>query len=438
MAKFIIESLGCTHCLADAERMSGLLQQAKFTAVDDIEDAYLIIFNICAVKGPSESAFIQRLQEFRTKYPYKLIVIAGCVAGSHPDKFKKYSLVVSSQIHRIVEVVEETLSNNIDHITGGIEGERAPTLDLPRIRKYPHLEIIPISYGCESSCSFCKNYSGRQNSYSKEEIVKVVKKAIEEGVKEIVLTSHDPFAYGFDINTSLPSLIKELVVIPRNFKIKIDAGIPENLQKIGVHLFPLFNNDKMFKYLSLPIYTGSNKLRKELKFSLNTEELIYLFDQAKIVIPDLTIATEVLSGIPSENDDDHWETQNILRKISPDSVIIIPFVSNSKSPLLKLRKLSEDVLTHRLKVLSDIYANTAKMCNERWLGWEGEVIIEEKMIEENLVTNLKQTSLEHQQWIGRNFAYKPISMEGEFKLGDTIKVKISRVSNFELKGNVVN
>ena len=70
--------------------MAGLLKEAKFEPVDTIEDAYIIVFNTCSVKGPAESAFFKKLNEVKEEHPYKILVIAGCIAQSDPEKLKKY------------------------------------------------------------------------------------------------------------------------------------------------------------------------------------------------------------------------------------------------------------------------------------------------------------------------------------------------------------
>ena len=104
MTTFFINTYGCSANVADSERMAGLLQQAHFLMVEDIKDADVVIFNTCTVKGPSESAFFKNLAIFKKDYPYKLVVIAGCIPQADPQKLKAYSAVGTQSIHHIVEV----------------------------------------------------------------------------------------------------------------------------------------------------------------------------------------------------------------------------------------------------------------------------------------------------------------------------------------------
>jgi len=218
MTRFYIETYGCSHNFADSEQMAGLLTQAKFDQVDKLEEADIVIINTCTVKGPTATAFFRRLEQIQQEHPYKIIIIAGCIPQTQPESLKKYPLVGTKQIHHIVEVVEEALNNNFIKL---LETGEMPPLNLPKIRKNPAVEIIPISRGCLSACTFCKTKQarGNLNSYPIADIVNVAKKAVAEGVKEIWLTSQDNFCYGFDMGTNLPALLKELIKIPGKFKI---------------------------------------------------------------------------------------------------------------------------------------------------------------------------------------------------------------------------
>ena len=145
MTRIYIETAGCSHNFADSEQMAGLLKEAKFQIIKEIEDADVVIFNTCLVKTPTENAFYKRLEEVKEKYPYKIIIIAGCIPQTNRKKLKEYSLVGTKQIHNIVEVVEEALNDNIVH---ALETGDMPPLNLPRVRKNPVVSIIPISRGC--------------------------------------------------------------------------------------------------------------------------------------------------------------------------------------------------------------------------------------------------------------------------------------------------
>ena len=79
---------GCSANRADTEQMQGLLVGADFTISETLEDADIVVFNTCTVKNPSESSFFTKLDEVRREHPYKVIVIAGCIAQSDSKRLK--------------------------------------------------------------------------------------------------------------------------------------------------------------------------------------------------------------------------------------------------------------------------------------------------------------------------------------------------------------
>jgi threonylcarbamoyladenosine tRNA methylthiotransferase CDKAL1 len=221
--RIFIKTFGCSLNQSDSELMAGLLKQADFEVIKNIEDADAIILNTCTVKGKTEKNFFRYLAE--AKKLKKKIIVAGCIPQTDPEKLAGYPLIGTYAVNRIVEVVEETVHDNTIEI---LDKENNPRLNLPKIRKNPVIEIIPICAGCLGApCSYCKVKSARGNllSYGKHEIIKQANRAVNEGVKEIWLTAQDTGCYGKDASSSLPELLRELIKIPHG-KPKPCKGIP--------------------------------------------------------------------------------------------------------------------------------------------------------------------------------------------------------------------
>jgi tRNA A37 methylthiotransferase MiaB len=89
----------------------------------------------------------------------------------------------------------------------------------------------------------------------------------------------------------------------------------------------------------------------------------------------------------------------------------------------KMEQINGRITKDRSRILTDIFLNTASINNERWLDWTGTVIIDEKGKENTMV--------------GRNFAYKPVIVEGSFKLGDLIKVKVEKTTPHDLRAKKI-
>lgn len=424
MTTVYIETAGCSQNFADSEQMAGLLKQAKFEVVKELEPADMVIFNTCTIKGPTEAAFFRRLEEVKEKWPYKIIIIAGCIAQIDSELVKKYPLLGTKQIHRVVEIVEEALHENKIKL---LETKEQPPLNLPRLRKNPVIGIIPICRGCLGSCTFCKTKLARGNliSYSIEEIKKEVEQALKEGVQELWLTGQDLGCYGFDLNpkTNLPALLQELIKLPFSFKLRLGMMNPNHLLKIKNELIPLLKDPKVFRFLHLPVQSGNNQILKAMGREYTKEEFLALVQELKQEISPLTIATDIMVGFSGETEEQHWDTLNLLNSITPDVINISRFWPRPKTPAAAFERLSGALVKQRFRVITEMHHNISRILNERWQGWEGFIIIDEK-------------GKEPQQWIGRNFTYKPVIIEGDYKLGQIVKVKILKASSFDLRGEV--
>lgn len=424
MTTFYVQTAGCLTNQSDAEQMAGLLKQAKFESVDTIEDADVVVFNTCTVKTPRENPFFTQLDQFKKDHPYKIAVISGCIAPADKQKLKDYPLVATRQIHHIVQVVEEALHDNVLQL---LNNDEMPPLNLPKVRKNPMVEILPINRGCLGAGTFFKTKKARENivSYPAAEIVEAAAKAVKEGVKEIWLASQDTFCYGSEMGTDLPALLEQLVQIPGDFKIRIDMGNPGHLPKIGAKLVEIYKHPKIFKFLHLPLQAGHDETLKAMHRQYTVEEYlqaIYLF---KREIPGINLMIDIMVGYPTETDDHYWGTLEVVRKTTPDSINISSFWPRPDTAAANLEELPDEVVQHRCKVLTDIFHNASKIQNERWLDWKGEILIDEKGREER-------------QWIGRNNSYKQIIVEGDFKLGDKVTVQIVKAEMFDLRGKAVS
>jgi threonylcarbamoyladenosine tRNA methylthiotransferase CDKAL1 len=226
--RIYLKTWGCAHNTSDEEYMAGLLAAYGFQLVSEPKTAHLLLLNSCTVKNPSEDHFRNEVQKGFNAGQH--VVVSGCVPQSAPklDYINRLSVIGVQQIDRCVEVVEETLKGNIVRLLGvKKEGKRktgGSSLDMPKVRRNPLIEIIAINTGCLNECTYCKTRHARGvlGSYGIEDIVQRAQKSFRDGVKEIWLTSEDTGAYGRDIGTNLPQLLYALIdVIPDDCRLRL-------------------------------------------------------------------------------------------------------------------------------------------------------------------------------------------------------------------------
>ncbi len=414
MTSFTIIPIGCGHYRSDPEQMAGLLVQAKFEILPDADNADIVILYIASKN--MEIALWEKLDSLEKQYPHKMYILAGCLPTHNQERVAKYSILGVRQIHHIVEIVEEVLHENKVEF---LDAKELPPLHLPRVRSNTLIQSIPIARGCRGVCHYCKCKKKSLESYNAAEIKKEVQTTIQLGAREIWLSSPDLAAYGVDLKTNFPSLLGELVEIPGDFMIHLGRMSIEHLHKIGEELVAIYKHEKIHKYLHLPLYSSSPVALKSTKKKytpLQYQTVAQLFREK---IRDLNLEIDILVGHPEETDEDFWLLQGFIRAINPDKINLIFYSERLHGPVSS-PALPLEELGRRASVLTDIHNNLSKLQNERWLGWEGNIIIEQKAETEN-------------QWIGRNYAYKPLWVEGDFRPGDVISVKITRLQAGDLK-----
>ena len=162
-----------------------------------------------------------------------------------------------------------------------LEKKELPVLDLPKIRKNRFVEIIPLSTGCLGSCTYCKTIHsrGKLGSYDPKAIVARAKSAIEEGVMEIWLTSEDTGAYGRDIGTDLPTLLKSIIkILPNHAMLRLGMTNPPYILEHLQSMADILNHPRVYKFLHIPVQSGSNAVLSKMNREHTIEEFYQVCD----------------------------------------------------------------------------------------------------------------------------------------------------------------
>jgi threonylcarbamoyladenosine tRNA methylthiotransferase CDKAL1 len=416
MEKIFIKTFGCSLNKSDSEVMAGLLEKEGYKIVDDKDKADLVIINTCTVKGPTERSFYRFLKNSKGKK----IIVAGCIPQADPELeiLEKYSLIGVSQLNKIGFVVEETLKENKVRL---LKKEHNARLNLPKVRKNPVVEIIPICEGCIGSCAYCKVKQARGNlfSYDKKAIVKQAKDAVKDNVKEIWLTSQDNGCYGLDINTNIIELLNEVLKIKGDYKIRLGMINPNFALKFLDDLIETYKDKKMFKFLHIPVQSGNDRILKLMERKYNIKDFRKIVDRFRKEIPDITIATDIICGFPTETEEEFMNSYNLMKDIRPDAMNINMFWPRSKTKAAEMEQILSRDIKERTRKLTRLFHKIALENNKKWIGWGGYVLVDEFG---------KNNSI-----IARNYAYKQVILKGNYKLGDEVKVKIKKATKFDLR-----
>ena len=232
------------------------------------------------------------------------------------------------------------------------------SLALPKIRKNPLIEIIPINTGCLNACTYCKtkHARGQLGSYGIDEIVSRAQQAFEEGVVEIWLTSEDTGAWGRDLGQTLPDLLEELVkVIPEGCRLRLGMTNPPYILDHLEAIAQILNSDRVYKFLHVPIQAGSDAVLSDMKREYTADDFSRVVNVLRQRVPGITIATDIICGFPTETQDDFNETMAICRKYKFPVLYINQFYPRPGTPAAKMKRVPTQDVKQRTKQLTELF-----------------------------------------------------------------------------------
>jgi len=421
MEKICLKTFGCSLNQADSDRIRAALEERGFEFTDDMEEANLVVLNSCAVKGPTESKFFTLLEKLRNQH--KKVVIAGCIAQAMPEKLPEFSKIGTDQLDAIADVVDETLNGNIVSV---LVQEQKNKLLMPTKRANPLLEIIPISTGCMGSCTYCITKKARPQFYSHpvEDILKRAKKAVQEGVKEIYLTSPDNGCWGFDMKSNLAELVEKVSAIEGDFMIRVGMANPNHILKYINKLIEVFKHPKVYKFIHIPVQSGNNYVLEDMNRSYQVEDYYHIVDKIKKEIPDMTISTDIIVGYPTETEAFFKDSIKLIKETKPEVINVSRFWPRPHTPAEKLKPLLGGILKERAIETLDAFKWQAFEGNKKWKGWKGKILITEKGRDDS--------------YIGRNYAYKQVILLEKVELGKWYEVEVKDNTQHDLRAVLIN
>jgi len=349
VAKIIIETYGCTLNQADSEIMKNVLSSSGHEVYLGKASPFydVVILNTCTVKTPTEQKILERVKSL-SKLGSRLIV-AGCLATASPEKIQalapKASLLSVQNVHMINEAVSKALAGES---TSMLKGQRIDKLQFFKPGNSV-IAKIPIGEGCLGNCTFCetKFARGPLNSFAPELVVKAVKTSVETGAKEIELTSQDTGAYGVDRKTNIAKLLQEVVGIAGDFKVRLGMLNPEHLPRFIDELVEVFKSPKMYKFIHLPVQSGSDSVLKAMGRNYSVNEFLEYVDELRSKIPGLSLETDIIVGFPTETRADFEQTLDLLKKAKPEITNVSKFGARPHAEASKLKQISNDELKLR-------------------------------------------------------------------------------------------
>ncbi|KZX17365.1 tRNA-2-methylthio-N(6)-dimethylallyladenosine synthase [Methanobrevibacter cuticularis] len=421
-SKVFIETYGCTFNKADSQIIAGSLIENDIEVVGTIEEADVAIVNTCYVKQPTENKVTNKIQKLNEQFPDKKIIVSGCMVEIDPKKLDKIAPAASwigpHKLNHAPDVVRSTLNGQISRECGFTRDSK---VGVPKIRFDPFIHIIQICEGCLGTCSYCctRFARGPLNSYSIEDIKKEASEAIAEGCVEIQLTAQDTAAFGKDTKEKLSDLIREIATLDGNFRVRVGMMHPKNIGNDLDNLIKAINLPNVYKFIHLPIQSGSNKVLQDMRREHDIDEYKHIVKRFKEGIPELTIATDIIVGYPTEDDDDFNKTSELLEEIKPGLIHLSKYKHREGASSSTLPEIPYKIMKKRSKDLTDIKSKITEEENRKLIGSIQDALVVEEGSKGGFIAKT-------------NF-YIPVVVE-DAEIGTFIKVKITETTSTYLKG----
>ena len=361
---FALISLGCAKNLVNSEQMLYLMSEAGYTLVPEADGADLVIVNTCGFIDAAKSEAIDTILEMaELKKAGRLggLIVTGCLSERYRDSISEElpeidTVLGVGSFGSIVEAADAVMEGRRLSLFGD---SSAPIDEIPRVVSTgPGWAYLRIAEGCNNFCAFCAIpfIRGRYRSRRMEDIVEEARDLAAHGVKELIVIAQDITRYGTDIygKRSLAALCRELAKIEGVEWIRLHYLYPDQFDDELID--ELASNDKIVKYLDIPIQHINDGILKAMNRRGTGGEIRALFKTLRERIPGLVLRTSLIAGLPGEGEAEFEELCEFLREARIERVGVFPFSPEEGTPAAKMPHVDAEEAQRRADIILELQA----------------------------------------------------------------------------------
>ena len=371
-------SLGCDKNKVDLENMLGMLKEYGFELSDDVQSADIIIVNTCAFIQPAQEEAIMNILEMerlKDNGVIEKLIVTGCFPernyNSMKENFPKIDAFLRlRENEKICQIIEELY---------GLEPSK-PIKKYERVlTNSPSYAYLKIADGCDNACSYCTipRIRGRFRSYEMDDLVSEAKNLVSRGVKELILVAQDTTRYGEDLygENSLIKLCEKLVKIKELQAIRLHYAYPERVTDELLDF--ISKNDKMCKYLDIPLQHIDDEILKSMRRRLGETETRALIEHIKTDYPEIALRSTFIVGYPGESRRQFKKLCEFIKESKFDYAGFFPYSKepNTASFFMKGQK-KEFIKRMRLSKIKSLQNQIFSEKAKELIGKEIEVLVD--------------------------------------------------------------
>ncbi len=406
---FKIVTYGCEMNDYDSEIISSILKNEGYEEVFDIEDAKIVVVNGCSVRDHAQKRALGFIQSLKGKKDGKRFIIAGCLAKSLENEniFSDESFIVSTEYKKLPELLK---LKNFKEFKINSLGNYSDIL-----RKTDFTLYLPIMKGCNNFCSYCivPYLRGEEVSFSVDDVIENIKKNINDKTGEIMLLGQNVNSYFYD-SYDFVRLLEKVAKEFKDMRIRFLTSHPKDFSPDIVKLMADYEN--ICPHLHLPVQTGSDKLLRLLHRDYTVKDFLEKIDKARKILKDISITTDIMVGLPYENEKDFEDTLKLVLDIEFDDAFMYKFSKRKNTLAYFMEDCDKKVSSSRLKKLIDLQRSVKEKKLKELVGREVEVIVE------------KVSKKSKKEYYGRDRHNRSVVVNGDdIKINDKVIVQIVQI-----------
>lgn len=442
--RLFIETYGCQMNVADSEVVASIMEMAGYSLADSVEDADAVLLNTCSIRDNAEQkiisrlAFLNSLRRKRSKDKPRLIIgVIGCMA----ERVKED--LVSN--HGVDLVAGPDSYLDLPALFAAVEaGERAVNVELSTTETYR--DVIPVRIGpntvsgfisimrgCNNFCSYCivPYTRGRERSREPLSILNELADLRARGFKEVTLLGQNVNSYQYkdpETGDSLDfaGLLATVADAAPEMRVRFTTSHPKDMTDSIIDV--IASRPNVCHHIHLPVQSGSNKVLKAMNRKYTREWYLDRIAAIRARIPDCGISTDLFTGFHGETEEDFQETLDLMRTVGFDSSFMFKYSERPGTLAAKMMpdNIAEDIKIERLNRMIALQNELSRESNARDVGKTFEVLVE----------GMSKRSRE--QFVGRTPQNKTVVFpRGDYRVGDTVKVKVTDSSSATLIAELV-
>jgi tRNA-2-methylthio-N6-dimethylallyladenosine synthase len=451
--KLYIESYGCQMNFSDSEIVASILADQGFNTTDKLEEADLVLVNTCSIRDKAEQTVRKRLEKYNAVKrinPKMKVGVLGCMAERLKEKFldeeKIVDMVVGPDAYKDLPNLLKEIEDGRDAVNVVLsKDETYGDISPVRLATNGINALVSITRGCDNMCTFCvvPFTRGRERSRDPRSILDEVNDLAKKGYKEITLLGQNVDSYlwyggglkkdfknASEIEkataTSFSELLAMVAEAQPKIRIRFSTSNPQDMTEDVLHTVAKYNN--ICNYIHLPVQSGSTRILKEMNRQHTREEYIALVDKINKIIPDCGISQDIITGFPTETEQDHQDTLSLMEYVK--YYFGFMFKYSERPGTMAARKLEDDIpeetKKRRLTEIVDAQRKHSAIRTNQFIGKTVEILIE------------RESKKSDAHWSGRNpQSLVAVFPKENYKLGDFVLVKITDCTSATLIGEPI-